>query len=103
MMAKVHERKDRHGNVWNVTAMCDHALLGKVLKEGEVTLDLKSYRNFYEGKKVSAAEAVQLLKDARNVNVVGPKSVACAKKAFPVDERQIKFIQGVPHIQVYYV
>lgn len=103
MMAKVHQRVDRHGNVRNVTAICDQELLGRVLKEGDATLDLSGHRSFYEGRKVSEGEAVELLRNARNVNAVGPKAVACAKKAFPVDLRQVKRIQGIPHLQVYYL
>ncbi len=103
MMAKVHHRVDREGRTWNVTALCDKELLGKVLKEGDVTLDLKLYRSFYEGNGVTETQAIALLRAARNVNAVGPKSVACAKAALKVDAKQIKKVQGVPHIHIYYV
>ncbi len=103
MMAKVHQRVDRHGQVWNVTALCDKELLGKVLKEGEVVLDLDKYRSFYEGMRVSESEAVGLLEGSRNVNIVGPKSVACAQKALKIDPKQVKKVQGVPHIHIYYL
>ncbi len=103
MMAKAHHRIDRDGRTWNVTALCDKELLGKVFKQGEVTLDLAKYRSFYEGHRVSEAQAVALLQAARNVNIVGSKSVACAMKTLKMDAHQIKKVQGVPHIQIYYV
>lgn len=103
MMAKVHQRVDRHGQVWHVTAICDKELLGKTLKEGEVTLDLDKYRSFYEGMRVTEAEALGLLQGSRNVNIVGKNAVACAKKALDIDSKQVKKVQGVPHIHIYYV
>lgn len=103
MKAKVHQRVDREGRTWHVTALCDQELLGKVLKEGDVTLDLSMYKSFYDGRTVTESEAIELLQRARNVNAVGPKSVECAKKALSVDARQVKKVQGVPHIHIYYV
>jgi len=103
MMAKVHQRVDRHGQTWKVTALCDKELLGKVLKEGDVTLDLDKYRTFYDGMRVTDAEAVGLLQGSRNVNAVGAISVACAKKALKIDANQVKKVLGVPHIHIYYI
>ncbi len=103
LVAKKHRKVDYRGNVWEVTALCDKSLLGKVLKEGEVTLDLLTHRRFYDGQQVGQAEAVALLKSATNINVVGKEAVECAKKALPVDGRRIRSIRGVPHLQVYYL
>ncbi len=102
MFAKVHERKDAEGNFARVVALCDGDLLGKVLEEGGLCLDLKRSRAFYEGKKVSKEEAVELLKSAQNANIVGAKSVACAKIAFGKTSAPLK-IAKVPHLQVYRV
>ncbi|MBI2445210.1 DUF424 domain-containing protein [Candidatus Micrarchaeota archaeon] len=102
-MAKVHQRVDRHGQVWHVTALCDKKLLGKVLKEGDVTLDLDKYRSFYEGMQVTENEAIGLLQGSRNVNAVGPNAVACARKALNIDTKQVKKVQGIPHLHIYYL
>lgn len=99
MMAKVHERRRADGTVFKVTAICDAKLLGKVLREGDVVLDLETHRQFYEGKKVNGDEAVELVRNAENLNLVGEKALAAARKAGSVSGA--KKIAGVPHLQVY--
>lgn len=86
-----------------VTALCDALLLGKVFEQGGRTLDLKTYRAFYEGRKVSEKEAVELIKEAESLNLVGKKSLAAAKKAVGVEASAAKRVKGVPHLQVYRV
>ncbi len=103
MMATVHQKRYRDGTLRIVTAVCDRALLGKRFQEGERVLDLKTYRRFYEGRAVTQKEALALFKEARNFNAVGEKSVACALEALPIDPAAVVSVQGVPHIQVYYL
>ncbi|MDP2717940.1 MAG: DUF424 family protein [Candidatus Micrarchaeota archaeon] len=103
MVAHVHEKTYQDGTTRKVTAVCDRALLGKTFKQGERVLDLKAYRRFYEGQRVNEGEACTLLAQARSVNAVGEKSVACALKTLPIDPDAVVRIQGIPHIQVYYL
>lgn len=103
MKGKWHERRDTHGQVRKVLALCDTELLGKVFREGDAVLDLKTYRGFYEGQSVTQEQAESWLKEARNINIVGPRSVECAKKAFSINDAAIKVFGKVPHLQVYYV
>ena len=105
MFAKVHKRVRHTGGnpiVEQVVALCDAELLGRVFEENDLFLDLKSHRGFYEGNRVSAKAAGELLKGAGNANIVGEKSVAAAKKAFGKVNGVVK-IQGVPHLQIYRV
>ncbi len=106
MFAKTHEKhlfQEGRETVRYITALCDANLLGSAFEEGDLVLDLKTFRAFYEGKKVSKKEAEALLKNAKNVNVVGKKSVALALKVLKVPSASVKKIAGVPHLQVYYV
>ena len=106
MFAKQHEKRllqDGREVARYITALCDANLLGNVFEEGDLFLDLKTFRAFYEGKKVSKKEAETLLKNAKNVNVVGKKSVALALKVLKVPASSVKKIAGVPHLQIYYV
>jgi uncharacterized protein len=103
MMGNVHEKRFRDGSIRQVTAICDRIHLGKVFKEGVRILDMKTYRRFYEGKVITEVQACQMFKEARNINAVGEKAVACALKALPIDPESVITIQGVPHIQVYYL
>jgi len=95
MYLKIHKTP-----LGQVTAMCDAELVGKVLSEGKIKLDLQSHSGFYSGQKVSEEEAVRALSGAENVNLVGKKSLAAAKKA-GVDIRSAMQISGVPHLQAY--
>jgi len=100
--AKVHTRIVS-GFQRSIVALCDTELLGKTFSEGERVLDLKAYRSFYEGRAISEIEAIELLRNAENVNIVGEKSVGAVQKAFGVKKASVKKIKGVPHLQFYRV
>lgn len=86
-----------------IVALCDEDLLGKVFEEGGTCLDLKAYRSFYEGRRVGEAEAAEMIRNAANLNLVGEKSLAAARKALDLDESAVRRVKGVPHLQVYRV
>jgi hypothetical protein len=99
--AKLHSRAKPNGATEEVLALCDRNLLGKVLKQGNAVLDLKAYAAFYEGAVVGEKEAIELIRGARNLNLVGEKSLKAAEKAIGVKAGSAKRIAGVPHLQVY--
>ncbi|HLD76078.1 MAG TPA: DUF424 domain-containing protein [Candidatus Norongarragalinales archaeon] len=103
MIGKWHEKRNRLGRVWTVFALCDKNLLGRVLRQGESVLDLSLHRSFYEGDPMSEKVAEQCLKKARNINVVGEKSLGCARRVFKIENSSVKKIENVPHLQIYYV
>lgn len=39
-------------NKEKIVAVCDSELIGKILKEGELVLNLEKYANFYKGDEV---------------------------------------------------
>ncbi len=90
-----------HGSEVNrIVALCDAEFLGRVLAEGKIRLDLEKYADFYRGEKVDAAKAVAALRETKNANIVGARSLAAAKEAgFDVSGAII--ISGVPHLQAY--
>jgi len=98
--AKVHSR-NVSGFQRTILALCDTELLGKTFTEGEKTLDLKNYRSFYEGSTVTETQAIELLKSAESVNIVGEKSIGAAQKAWGVKKASVKKIKGIPHLQFY--
>lgn len=93
--------RQKSGFETKILALCDTELLGKCFTQGEKTLDLKAYRSFYEGEGVSELQAVELLRNAENVNIVGEKSIAAAQKALGVKKASVKKIKGIPHLQYY--
>ncbi len=86
-----------------VVAMCDASLLGKVFEEGEMVLDLEKYRSFYNGESASIAEIGKILENATSINLVGKETIAAAGKYLKIEERNIRRIKGVPHLQIYRV
>jgi hypothetical protein len=104
IFAKVHERRGTAGSISRVVALCDADLIGKVFKKGEVELDLCKYARFYQGDKVSAEEAAELVRGADSVNAVGEKSVEAANRALgKTGSGGAKRVAGVPHLQIYRV
>jgi hypothetical protein len=99
--AAVHSRRDSLGVSRSVTALCDAELLGSVLKGGDCVIDLKRYEEFYRGELVNEDEAAALAAQANSLNVVGEKSLAAARRAFEISEKNVKRVAGVPHAQVY--
>ncbi|MFH1107561.1 MAG: DUF424 family protein [Candidatus Micrarchaeota archaeon] len=106
MYAKVHERTIMESGrpvVRRIVAACDADLLGRVFSEAGMILDLKKYRSFYEGDKVTAGELAVLLEGAKNVNLVGRKTIAAASDCMKITPAGLKKIRGVPHLQIYFV
>lgn len=95
MLFKIHRTP-----MGEVTAICDSELVGTVLSEGAFRLDLAAHAAFYSGKKVDEPTAISALRAAQNVNLVGKRSLAAAKKA-GVDISGAISIKGVPHLQIY--
>ncbi|OIO28173.1 DUF424 domain-containing protein [Candidatus Micrarchaeota archaeon CG_4_10_14_0_2_um_filter_60_11] len=99
MFCRVHERFEADGSVTRVAAVCDAKLLGKKFESGGRVLDLKVHRSFYEGKRASAKEVLELLGGCKSANLVGEKAVACGKKAF--GRAPSYKIKGVPVLLVF--
>jgi hypothetical protein len=95
MYMKVHQSP-----TGKVVAVCDSELLGKKLSDGVRFLDLEAYASFYKGELVSDETAVGELAGAENLNLVGEKALAAAKKA-GIDVRSAIRIGKVPHLQAY--
>ena len=98
--AKTHLKEYRGLRV-KIVALCDSHLLGKILEEGDTTIDLKAYKSFYEGDIIGESKAIELLKSAENVNAVGKASVRALQSAFKFDPARIKRVKGIPHMQIY--
>ncbi len=102
ILVKLHERRDALGVTKRVLAACDEELLGKTFSSKNGVLDLKAYAGFYKGVKTSEEKAVELMRSADNLNLVGRKSIELARKAFAgLNKKNVKKISGVPHLQVY--
>ncbi len=93
---KIHEKGNER-----IFALCDAELLGKTLREKETVIDLARFRSFYEGKKINAEQAKKELKKCTSANLIGKKAVKIAVDMGLASEKNVKRIQGVPHVQIY--
>jgi len=98
MYLKLSEAEGR-----KVIAACDSNLIGKVLKEGEAVLNLDIYSSFYIGEEVDAGTLAEALKDFDSANLVGEECVAVALESGLVRKSDVRYINNVPHIQLYKV
>ncbi len=83
-----------------VVALCDKELLGKVFSQGSAKLDLEKHAGFYRGGLVNEKQAVKLLAESENANIVGEKSIEAAKKA-GFDISSARLVGGIAHLQAY--
>jgi len=84
-----------------LVAVCDHELIGRVLEEGDAVLDLEAYSSFYVGELADSESVRRALGEFASANLVGEKAVGVALKEGIVQKRDIKYINGVPHLQIY--
>lgn len=84
-----------------VVAICDKELVGEVLREGALVLDLKRYSSFYVGEITTEKAAAEALETATSINLVGKKAVGLAIKKKIAEKGSERMIGGVPHLQVY--
>ena len=78
--------------------MCDAEILGKTLREGEMTFRVKE--DFYKGRRVAVEEAIDLIEASTIVNMVGKNVVKKAIERGFVHPEAVLNIDGVPHAQI---
>lgn len=84
-----------------IVAMCDQSLIDKVLEDGTVSIDIKTYSDFYKGKLVDekSIPSAEELGDMDCANIIGEESVEIAIKRLIIDNGSIKFVNGIPYAQ----
>ncbi len=82
-----------------VVAACDRELIGKMLREGEMRLEIK--REFYFEKFVSSEELAELIEGCFTANLVGERTTSAYCDINPDARRSIISVEGVPHMQIF--
>jgi len=96
-MQEVYAKLKQTGNDV-VLAICDIELLGKTLQEGKITFKVKD--EFYNGGKILVDDAINMIKNATVVNLIGK---CCVEKAIQngyVHPDAVLNISGIPHAQI---
>ena len=79
-------------------AICDANLLGRTLKEGKIVFKITN--EFYKGMKISVDQAVTMIENSTNVNLIGN---ICVEKAIEngfVHPEAVFKIEGISHAQI---
>jgi hypothetical protein len=86
---KIHRR-----NGMETIACCDEFLLNQIFTEGNLKIEISN--QFYGGNLLNIEEAIEILKEANNFNIVGESIIkmAIAKKLVP--KEGVRSINGVP-------
>lgn len=84
-------RKERHVLV----AACDVEILGKTFKHGKLTFEVRE--SFYKGARMKIKEAIELIRNATNANLIGSNIVNAAIQEGLVHPEAVLVISGIPH------
>ena len=90
--------KTEHGDV---IAMCDEELIGKIIKEGKIELDLNKYSSFYKGELLEEEDVEALIGDIYSANIVGERSTKIIIKKGLANENDVRKVNGVPLLQLF--
>ncbi|MGV9203641.1 MAG: DUF424 domain-containing protein [Promethearchaeia archaeon] len=86
---KIHNwKKDK------TVACCDENLLEKVFKEGDLRIEISE--QFYGGELMEINEAIEILKNVNNFNLVGKRIIEFAIEHKILPEEGVRSINGVP-------
>jgi hypothetical protein len=88
-----------------MVAMCDEDVMGRVLREGRIEINLKQYGGFYKGELMSEEQVKYALKDGSiySANVVGNRSVGILIELGVVKEDEVRTIEGVRYVHIFRV
>jgi hypothetical protein len=87
-------------------AMCDENLIGRILEQGDVYINIREYKSYYMGERISKENAAKLIKSIEKVhssNVVGKESVEVGLETKIVNMKDVLKVDGVPYAQSYNV
>jgi len=75
-------------------ACCDECLLNQIFIEGNLKIEISN--QFYGGNLLNLEEAIEILKESNNFNIVGENiiKIAIAKRLVP--KEGVRSINGVP-------
>src|SRR5207245_5036999 len=86
----------QHSRMLNI---CESNLVGKILKESELTLNIN--RSYFAERVVEENEAEDLLRKSSVINMVGKETIALSLKIGIGSSKGVKKIDGIPFLLVF--
>lgn len=99
MFIKVHDTENG-----KILALCDQTLIGEVLAEDGMELNIREYHNFYKGELIDSKYDLSKslrLDEIVSANIVGRESVSYAIDNNIIEQGNIKLISSIPYAQAY--
>lgn len=96
MYLKIHDNPSG-----KIVAVCDEDLIGKVLQNKDIYMDLDKYRGFYVGMQADEKKVREALERFGSANIVGDQSVAIVLSMGLVTKKDVMYIKKTPYIQIY--
>ncbi len=95
---KIHDTENG-----KMIAMCDSTLIDKVLKEGEIEINIRDYSDFYKGELVGVEKAAGMLdpKKLYSANIVGKESVEAAIKGGVILKESVRKVKSIPYANAF--
>ena len=90
--------KTEHGDI---IAMCDEELIGKIIKDGKIEIDLDKYSSFYKGELLKEEDVEALIGDIYSANIVGERSTKIIIKRGLASENDVRKVNGIPFVQLF--
>lgn len=90
VFVKVHSNQ---GQV--VVAACDEAILGRVIRDGNRRVAVTE--EFYKGRLLPVRDAVAILREASNFNIIGTDICAGCLQENIIHELGVISFAGIPH------
>jgi|SRR3989344_2558084 len=82
-----------------VLAVCDKNLIGKTFRGKGLKLEITE--KFYKGKLVNEEKLLDLIKNAKNINIAGKDSIKIAVKNNVVKKEDVIKIKNIPHAIIF--
>ncbi len=100
MFLKIHNSDNG-----DMVAMCDESLIGEVISEGAIEINIRDYSDFYKGDLVSKEDAKRMI-DSGSVytaNIIGKEAVDAAIECSIIDPESVRNAGSVPYAQAFRV
>lgn len=84
-----------------VVAACDRDLLGETFQDGDITLTVK--QAFYDGEDADVERIHDETQRATTTNFVGEHLITALIDRGTISEDEVQYVDGVPHVQLFFV
>ncbi|MGC8648686.1 MAG: DUF424 family protein [Candidatus Micrarchaeia archaeon] len=100
LFIKVHEIENS-----TIVAMCDEALINKILENNDIFIDINTYSSFYKGELVKEDKALEIIYklNINSANIIGKESINVALKANLIKKENIRFVNEIPYAQSFLI